>query len=704
MKTTNCFRFIHLFGFLLLIGLLLPQSGIAQKLIYESKIEVVLDNGMNITLFKSMNGKYYYLPPARSIRLGKKEDKETPEFLFLKFTTEERESQGGMQGALLHFLLEWGLTPAELAELTAKLKEKARRSFTERLTSTGPVVAGPVDLKSTTGESFRIVSATVQDKKLTSSLITSGSAPIMPGGKAAVAARLDKYGAQLLDATFKTTSSITDLSVVLDYDYTVLVEAVNAKIEYDLEISHRQGDDMAYDFIRKELDNEPSQVYETAIAHYEGLKKKYTDDTGCGVDGMREVLLGLQAVDRAMSYEKGQHEWGFSEAMMRRVYDHFESEERIKVDYIETGEVDDDRLDVLRDAFFNYFLKSFTEPVYPESNILTDLQRDDVEIADEMIKNAHQGGYKFKSCTQMESSRSLKRTIKFDKIIMPVTRRHQMVSNLASTYDQVKHNPSCVGAINLNDKFYQHRDINLILDVEAMDIFEEEINYVTVNVRKRRNQGNDFSDAVTISPTAMAERGRLATLTYARGEDTNPDVYEYKAQWSLRGGNLYPRNPGWQRGDWQAVTLAPPIKPRTIEFEADLEDLRENGIRRASLQLRYQKYGREFETIIPITVSRNEPLAEQTIYVDRDRTGYAYRIILTHEEHGKMATDWQAKITDDYVFATLPEHWDDDRFINKLIQAAREFAPKSDQNAEITSSAERILDKVLKAAEIIFEK
>jgi len=613
----NPIKFSYRLALLALAVFLAVPGLFAQRLSYESMREVVLSDGMTVTIYKSRDGnKWRFVPPSETIRLGETADG-TPEFLYTKFTTEDRVEQGGIQGALLHCLLEWGMTESQREELDEKVAEM-----------TGGKVLGPVDLEPAQDKSFSIVSAVLNDKQLTTTFVTSGVAP-PAGGKAAVAARLDKYGAQLLEHSLTKSRSISDISVVLDYEYTVMVKAAKGYLKYDLDITHEQGDGMAYDLIKKELDKEP-ELYNKALKEYEKNKGKMTDECGVG-DGMANVLVGLQAIDNVAGNTTGSGdtgspwEYGVSESLLRKMYDHFESTERIILKWEEN--VVDERLAVMREAFFNYFLNAFTEPAYPELSSLSGIDNG-LDLNDEEIKKSAQGGYKMKSCTKMEASRVINKTIRLDHIILPIKRKYQMVANLASTYDRVKNNPKCVGSVNLNDKFFLHRDINFIVDVEAMDIFDKEINYVSVNVRKRRNGGEDFSDAVTISPTVMKDKGRLATITYARGEDRNADMYDYKAQWSLRGGEVYPENPQWTKGDWQAVTLQAPVRPRDIEFEGDITELKEAGVTRATLQLRYLKYG---------------------------QTGYAYRFIINHKEQGKLATNWEAKINDDYVYASVPE-------------------------------------------------
>jgi hypothetical protein len=186
-------------------------------------------------------------------------------------------------------------------------------------------------------------------------------------------------------------------------------------------------------------------------------------------------------------------------------------------------------------------------------------------------------------------------------------------------------------------------------------MFEQEVNYVTVNVLKKRATGNSFEDHVTIDSKFLTDKGINATVTYARGEDKNPDVYQYQAQWSLRGGMVYPKNPQWIRGRWEGVTLAPPVKPRTIEVEAGLEDLAANDITRVTVQIHYPQFGQETEENIAVSPVQNQALVSKKIFIDRDAKGYAYRLILNHKTEGKLVLPWSARVSDDYIYATIPE-------------------------------------------------
>ncbi len=667
---------------LVCLSIFLSSGLLAQSLSYENTLEVVLDDGINIKLFRTTSGNdYYYLPPPQSLQLSKKDDgSETPEFLFLKYTTEDRVDDGGVQGGILHFLLEWGLSEEQLEDLRQKVSD-----------IDGGNVKGPVDLQSDTGNSFQIVSAVLTDDEFAPNFVTSGKAPALPGGKAAVAAKLNKEGTQILSATFEKSNSISDVSLALNYSYTVLVEAAEGEIRYNWDLIENQSVAMAHDYIRKELDNEPAK-WDQAMKSFNDAKDKMANECGLG-SAMGDLLVAGKVADEIIGNTSGggsggAYEYYVGENTMKKIYEFMQEKEVITLEWKET--IADERLEVIRAAFFEYFLNAFTDQEFPPF-----FQSDRLEVdgpKNEIKQNA-EGVYTFKSCTQMTSQKSKSKVIKLKNITLPVKRDYQMVTNLASTYNQVKDNKNCVASINLNDPFFEHRDINFILDLESHDMFNKEVNYVAVEVRKKRNAGEDFSQSLTIDADKFKNKGARHTLTYARGEDKNPDLYEYKAQWSLKGGQLYPENPGFEKGDWGGITLTPPIKPHLIEFEADLDEMKSLGIVRATLQMRYYKFGKEVETNIPLTVSKKKPLIEETIFTDRDSPGYVYRLVLTHKTKGKLALDWNAKINDDYVYAAIPDELreEDPTFLETIIEAGKEILkPGPDGTIDPDSS---ILDK-----------
>ncbi|MEO5583327.1 MAG: hypothetical protein ABIR66_11585, partial [Saprospiraceae bacterium] len=618
--------------------------------------------GKAVPLSDQLSNDYYYLPA--NLHLGNRPDG-TPEFLFIKYTTEERADAGGAQGAILHFLTEWGLTQEQISEATqllVKLKSKTR--VIGRVTL--PKILGPVDVNAAESGSFRVISATLSDDK-SARIITSGKASTVPGGKTAVASKMDKISAQLFATTLEKTRSIGDLSLELQFKYSLLYPAVKGQIIMDWEKIRTITEKLS-----KGLDKNDEIV---KTHHYreswwesegEGTHWDTWDKTG------KKIITGSEA---------------------REFYDIMREFKAITINIDQN--TDSELAKEVTNNFMNIFLQSITTAA--------------TEAKDEVNKN------ELTDSTSVADYGEAHVTISKEKLIhksakkkevynlslrMTIPMFHTLTGNIGSWYDGVKNNKSCVSSVNLNDKFYQHRDINFIIDNKVKDVFEQEVNYVTINVRKKRSNGNDFQEQATIDLEYLKAKGAIARFTYARSDNNNNnDLYEYKTQWSLRGGTLYPPNPEWQQGDWQGVTLTCPMVPRTIQFEADLEELKTLGFVRASLQLRYMKYGKEVESNIPITVSQGVALAEKKLFIDENVPGYAYRIILTHKEKGKMALDWDSKLNDDYVYAIIPKGLKDGdvSFMQKISDAAKIMFDSKD--GEVKPEF-KILDKFLNAIKL----
>jgi hypothetical protein len=597
----------------------------------ENVVEVVLDDGTTVRLFGeagatpgARTNRYHYLPVG--LRIAQRPDG-TPEFLFLKFTTE---TAGGASGGLLHFLMEWGLTTAQEAELRDKLKTKHQ----------GAELVGAAPMEVEGDGSFQIVSATMSDKGLATSVVTSGKAPLMPGGRAAAASRLGPEGAQLLAASFEKTRSIADLSIALNYTYQTLMPAARGRVVMDWSRLERE--------------------FKQLSAEYQRKRSGTTTTT----------FLGVPISSSA------QYSYSYSE--MRNEYSFLEEKGIISLQFDEL--VADERVAKIREAFFQFFVNNMAEPVKNEA---PPPPAEGEKSSSPDIKYGNR--YKYKQTSLKSAFARKHQEFRLD-YRLAVRSPYQLVGNLASWYDAAKSNPKCVAAVNLNDPFFQHRTINFIVDLDAKEIFEQAVNYVTVNVRKRRSAGHPFEDAVTIDSKFLKEKGVTASVTYARGEDKDADAYEYQAQWSIKGGQIFPQNPPWEKGSWEGVTLAPPIVARTIEVEGDLEAMKSSDITRVTVQIHYPRFGQELEENIHISPAKGEALVSQRLLIDRGAKGYVYRLVVNHKTQGKLVLPWSAKLGDDYVYAAIPE--DLLKEGSPMLAEAKEAAKSTTDSAK-----EKALDK-----------
>ncbi|MES9897753.1 MAG: hypothetical protein ABW148_01880 [Sedimenticola sp.] len=568
------------------------------------RITVKLKDGTDVSLIgavRSSGGKidYYYLPPKAGVALN---NKKRPEFVMMKFITDKNAENGGVSGGLIHFLMTWGLSTKQTRELETALK---------KVDSKGRL-KGAVPMRPASGDhpTFDIISATLKDDTMTQSLIGSGSAPLQPNGKAAAAARLTANGAQLLFATLDSDTAVGDISVAFNMGYDTQLPAAKGRVVIDW-----------------------SKIQKNS----EKIDVEYTATTTRGKNGWCYYVWGGCRGKKTVTYTYEEIHNQFSYLMENKYID-FDFEENYT----------DERVNRIREAFINYFISSMSQPTTEAPAPRTANEDEDEGIPD--IKKGNSYTYNIEKINTLMAQ---KRQVFRMDYKLSVRWPFQIVGNIKDWYDDVKGDPSAVQEVILSDKFFDWRDIMFLVDADTQKIFEEQVNFVTVNVRKPRSAGM-FEDSVTIDKEFLATKGLRAAITYARGSDRSSDLYQYKTQWSLRGGDTWPKHASWKKGDWEGVTLAAPLKARTIELEGDLEELADSGFTRVSAQVRYSRLGKEQKETISLSVAKGEPLTQKTIFTDRNATGYAYRLVLNHKRFGKLALPWDSRINDDYIYAVIP--------------------------------------------------
>ncbi len=608
----------------------------AQTLDYETKVTIHLDDGTVVDLYGKIKNKstlrgknfrflfkeksleaqraeYHYVPPAGSARLSKRQD-ETPEFMFLKYTSDEAD---GRQGGLLHFLVEWGLTPEQEKELEEKLQEKLDNPNAKVMGSV-PILPD-YDEKSGAFEIISGVLSNTGENGMTQSIV-KGGASTEEGGGSVCAATLDKDGAALLESTFTNNSSISDVSVQFRYTFPLQVQAAMGTFTFDQK---------RYESVEKEL------------------SKKYSKDVS---PDYREIVLGwFFGTKKAMSYEE-----------MRKVYHFLMDSKVVQCKFVEGPHIPEEKMKIVRDAFFNNFLNSFTTPTseIPPATLDTLInpgEKIDVRKADK---------YVMKSNIQIAKNTSSKNEIKLDwrlAVNFPI----QITGNLKSWYNEIKHNPKCISSVNISDPFFLRPEVRVILDVNTRKIFEENINHASVMIRKGKKKKSVTFDAETI------KKGFVQSITFGKEPGDRSTNYQYKFFWNT-GGNVE-EDMGWVTTDQPALTLSSPIESRSIKLQGNQADLEEAGIPNVTAEIRYRKFNQEQE--IELDLFGQESYTNQkVIFVDKSSRAFAYRLIYHHKEHGDLATEWRQK-NNEYIYAGIPQKLLDknEPFINQMKRYLRKY-------------------------------
>ncbi len=563
------------------------------------------DHSKNQMLWAGTAGpekRYYYLPPPPRVAA---DAEGRPQFLFMKFTSDRTTEAGGVTGGILHFLCEYGLTPAQEKELEKKLADKIK----------GGKIMGAVRMEGGEGDStFRVISATMSEGGFTEKLVASGKAPLLPGQKVAAAARLDAVGAVLIEESLKRPTS--DVSIEFNLSYTAFMPAFDGSITFDWEKFDANIDKWEVDF--------------------DSSKRKYWKN-------------GHYQRDHTVTSDE-----------IREMYDFMCEHEAIRIEWTEG--IVDERLEVIRQAFFRFMETSFFEKQPLE--IPDDEDESDEEMtspdtgAVDTSNRRHTASYDFDRFMAKSEEAFVNKTINM-RATLPVKVEYVTVGNISgSWYREARGEyPELFAEVNVDDPFFQQRQVSFTLDLDAIEVFDDAINFVTVEVRKDRPTGRDFHTSFTMTKDEIAAHGTSKIVTYAKMRDDSPEVFEYLVRWSLRGGVEWPSRPVWAKGQWEGVTLAPPVMPLNVEAEADLAELEELGFTRATVEVKYTQFGEEIteSRALALSPAKGEPLASVMIFRDRRDTDWQYRTNLYHKRLGRRQSRWVRGGEDGYVYCTIPE-------------------------------------------------
>ncbi|MCB0375081.1 MAG: hypothetical protein KDD04_04095 [Sinomicrobium sp.] len=175
----------------------------AQQVCDDSRSQVTLSSGENVWLFRERSGgRVYYLPTT--LRLSQTNGK--PEFSFQEYTNPGSASP---DGAILHFLVTWGLTKQQLDELAVCAAQHYG----------GNVVLGGALFLEADPSGLTISDKTEVGKILNATLQSKGSPPTTPDGKMALSFHIKKDGVKAVGEAFGKPSKLSGTILAIRYGY-----------------------------------------------------------------------------------------------------------------------------------------------------------------------------------------------------------------------------------------------------------------------------------------------------------------------------------------------------------------------------------------------------------------------------------------------------------------------------------------------------
>jgi tetratricopeptide (TPR) repeat protein len=155
-----------------------------------------------------------------------------------------------------------------------------------------------------------------------------------------------------------------------------------------------------------------------------------------------------------------------------------------------------------------------------------------------------------------------------------------MAENIGDIYKRYGNDDRVFRAVTIDDPVFKQREIMVTLDGQDTETFTKYLNFVTVKMRKKHQNGDVSTGEIVITPERFNESGNNFTMMYGWKGDSNRVAwlnYEYEAIWSFHGG-VEIRSP-WTQTDSPMLSLNPPHRYRSISIEGDGETLSDAGVR-----------------------------------------------------------------------------------------------------------------------------
>jgi hypothetical protein len=588
---------------------LLCAAALAQVMYDAGRMQI---NGIQLFQDYGDHTAYYYLPDAP--RLSQNDDG-TLDFLCLKYV----DTKGSASGGLFHALVELTLSQDAVDALQKELQKRVP----------GAHIAGPVPLMAEKKEegqpgSFELVSSILSDRgtstpehpnpvgSLTRSVVTSGTAPLVPGSRAAVAASLSPQGATLLWNSLSGPTS--DVSIAINAYYEAVVTGFSAHVTADI-----------------------STVYK----HYSSIFNKQQDYTRRQIRDIADSLvrngtIKVESFDRSALQLKNNDMSALLDMITQKltelIFDHKSgfSADPEREPAVESGQLPgrQERSWLSRTFGGTDDTKYYTDDQWVLKD-RTDIHQNIFSIS--LDKNS---------------------TIK-----VPFS----TAGNIRGLYGALKDDSRYFRIVNLDDPAYQIPSVYFQVDGNYVDAFADTINFVAVNFRKKYQDPahEDSVSALRIDSATLKNGDTVRSLSYPRLGESGPEAqqYDYQIVWSVRDRDSI-RVPA-ASGDWlhaadPVVALTPPLQKTVIDLDADRQLFKDKKVQTAIVEFHYPLVGKPAERKATLRANDADSSGRVTLY--RDRSGSATQMRITwYFKDGQMVRRNWSDLTDTSLVLTPPD-------------------------------------------------
>ena len=565
----------------------------------EGRLEV---NGIQLLQDSENNNEYYYIPPYPRISVL-----ESGEFEFLctKYVGVKGKESGG---GLFHVLIQFSLTKEETAALEKKLREKLPNA---RIMGAVPMME---DEEQKAVPSFRIVSTILGSKgesEFTTSIISSGKAPFLPGSKAAIAAHLTQQGATLLWESFQGTTS--DVSVVVEGYFRAKVKAYKATVNANLELVYNHFSSFKNKqsgFTREQATHVVDSLCQNGVINID------VADLSKGLDVNTEAYQNIlniiteKVIDVMFNVNSG---WAKMPARENGVQP-TELKERYQ-----------------RGAFVRFFAGDGTQEYIPDDQFLLKHKTE--------IRNFH-------FFLNLNQSTVMK---------VPV----YSAGNIRGFYNEYKDDKRYFRVVDMNDPDFQFREVYFQIDGNFIHSFGDIIDQASVLVQKDySDEGtNSYNGTLLFNKSAIDSGNVIQSLSYQRMGDRTEGwlSYKYKVGWKFIGIDSLITSPAkdWITASLPAVSIEPPLHKTDVEIGIDRQLFEQQGIQSVRIRFASILFKKPYKGKMLVVRGNdtNESL-KTSVYHDKSQP-IVYQV--NWYSNSSTVVDEMKVLTDNYLFLIPPK-------------------------------------------------
>jgi hypothetical protein len=231
-----------------------------------------------------------------------------------------------------------------------------------------------------------------------------------------------------------------------------------------------------------------------------------------------------------------------------------------------------------------------------------------------------------------------------------------MAGNIGDLYQKYGQDPRYFRAANLDDPVYNQREIFLMVDGRNEEDFKNYINFVTVQILKEHQNGEQTLDETVIDKESFSEQKNRYRMVYGWKQDSDRQkwmTYKYKTVWNFYGGASY-ESP-WSETDSFVLSLTPPYQYRRIFLEGDRQVFEERGIRHALVKFYYDFFGKEMTIQKTIKASDQEFSKVLEYSCPSENFDYSYEIVWYLKEGGRLRSERLSDSSDIIYIDELPD-------------------------------------------------